>query len=402
MALGTSVLPKSVELNQLIGPLQSLRFLSRSIGFALLGLFVVFALPGVSRGNRFRSAGLAATAFLVFQLLYTIQLALFLQEGVLKGAFGVVAIVGMYLVFAVGFGRLMQDLASAISSMQLFVWVSVAFVLANLVQIALGPSGSLMGGRLAGITGNPQMMGCIAALLILANAFVYSELPPLRPLRWICLLMIGFLGVLLLATGSRTAVIAISAGLFVMFRFQIGRLGVLGIVVAIGYLVVSLFLESPGAAVAERLASGEDTRTALWLQAIRRFLESPIFGEFVFLRPGDEPNGVESSLFRSLANMGLVGGIAVLAPAMIGISYGLKALRLASHRLEYKRLVDFYLGALTAVLVLNTFDGYAFGLLTFPVIFTYCLLATGNFLSEQADAEDAGVMVPEGIPAAGN
>jgi hypothetical protein len=87
---------------------------------------------------------------------------------------------------------------------------------------------------------------------------------------------------------------------------------------------------------------------------------------------------------------------------MIGISYGLKALRLASHRLEYKRLVDFYLGALTAVLVLNTFDGYAFGLLTFPVIFTYCLLATGNFLSEQADAEDAGVMVPEGIPAAGN
>jgi hypothetical protein len=401
MALGTSVLPKSVELNQLIGPLQSLRFLSRSIGFALLGLIVVLALPGISRGSRTRSAGLGATAFLAFQLLYTAQLALFLQEGVLKGAFGVVAIVGMYLVFAVGFGRLMQDLESAVASMQLFVWVSVAFVTANLAQIALGPSGAMMGGRLAGITGNPQMMGCISALLILVNAFVYSELPRSKPARWICLMMVGLLGVLLLATGSRTAVIAIAVGLFVMFRFQVGRLSVLGVVVVIGYVVVSLFLESPGSAAAERLASGADTRTALWLQAIGTFLESPIIGEFVFLRPGDEANGVESSLLRSLANMGLIGGIAVVAPAVIGISYGLKGLRLASQRTEFKRMVDFYLGALAAILVLNTFDGYAFGLLTFPAIFTYWILAVGNFLAEQADSEATVEAFPEGVPAGG-
>jgi O-antigen ligase len=182
-------------------------------------------------------------------------------------------------------------------------------------------------------------------------------------------------------------VIAISAGLMVMFRLQVGRIALLGIVVLIAYSIVSLFLESPGAAVAERLASGEDTRTALWLQAIQTFLESPLFGELMFLRPGDEQNGVESSLFRSLANMGIIGGIALLTPAVAAISYGLQGTYLARERPEFKRLVDFYLGALVAVLVLNTFDGYAFGLLTFPAVFAYYLFALGAFLSERAKDE---------------
>jgi hypothetical protein len=208
------------------------------------------------------------------------------------------------------------------------------------------------------------------------------------------------LSIFLLATGSRTAVLAVSAGLFVMFRLQVGRFAILGIVALIAYSAVSLFLESPTEAVAERLSSGADTRTAIWLDALGRFLGSPIFGELMFLRPGDSPSGVESTVFRTLANMGLIGGIALLFPVFAAAGCALKSISLARERPEYARLVDFQLGALTVILVLNLFDGYAFGFLTFPVLFIYVVLALGAFLAEQAEAipgavlDDDGLLVP--------
>ncbi len=389
LALGTSVLPKDVIINQLIGPLQSLRFLSKSIALTLLGLIVFLALPGLPRGGRVRSAGFASVAFCAFQLLYTTQLALFAGDGALKGSFGIVAIVLMLLSFGVGFGRLMQDLDSAVSSLEVFAWVGVAFAAANSLQIVLGLSGALVGGRLAGIAGNAQMMGGISACLIVANAFLYSELPASRPLRWVSLGCVGVLCILLLATGSRTAVLAVGLGLVVMFRLQIGRFAVLAVVAMIAYFVVTLFFEDPTAAVTERLAYGQDTRTGIWMSAFSRFLDSPIFGELMFLRPGDYPSGVESTVFRTLANMGILGGIALLLPVAAAVGYALKGTSLARERPEYRRLVDFYLGACAVILILNLFDGYAFGFLTFPVLFMYVVLTMGAFLAEQSEARPA-------------
>jgi hypothetical protein len=400
LVLGSVVLPSRVEENQLLGPLQSLRFLSKSVAFALLGIVVLLALPGVSRGDRLRSAGVASTSFMVFQLLYTVQLALFAGDGLLKGSFGIVAIVLMYLAFAVGFGRLMQDRASAIRSLEMFAWVAVAFVGMNLIQITLGLSGALVGSRLAGTAGNAQMMGGISSCLLLVNAYLYSQLPSARPLRWVCLSCVGLLAILVLATGSRTAVLASSAGMFVMFRLQIGRFALLGLVALIAYFLVSLVFEAPTETVSERLSVGGDTRSAFWLDAIGRFLGSPIFGELMFLRPGDYPSGVESTLFRALANMGLIGGIALLLPVAAAAGYALKGVFLARDRPEFRRLVDFYLGACAVILVLNLFDGYAFGFLTFPVLFMYVLFTLGAFLAEQAEAspayqvDDEGLLIP--------
>jgi hypothetical protein len=397
MALGCAVLPARIGENQLIGPLQSLRFLSKSLAFALLAIVVFLALPGISRGDRIRSAGFAATSFFAFQMLYTLQFMLFAGDGLMKGAFGIVATTVMYLTFAVGFGRRMQDRASATSTLEVFAWVGVVFAALNSIQIVFGLSGALMGGRLAGIAGNAQMMGGISACLIVANAYLYAELPATRPLRWVCLACVGILGILLLATGSRTAVLAVSAGLFVMFRLQVGRFAIFGIVALIAYSAVSLFLESPTEAVAERLTSGADTRSAIWLDALGRFLGSPIFGELMFLRPGDSPSGVESTILRTLANMGVIGGIALLVPVFAAAGCALKSIGLARERPEYARLVDFQFGALTVFLVLNLFDGYAFGFLTFPVLFIYVVLALGAFLAEQAEAAPGGVLDEDGL-----
>lgn len=396
LALSTFVLPKEIFINQLIGPLQSLRFLSKSIAFALLGLIVFLALPALPRGTRIRSAGLATGAFLAFQLLYTTQFALFAGEGALKGSIGVVAIGLAFMSFGIGFGRLMQDRRSAVASLEVFAWVGVAFALANLVQIVLGLSGALVGARLAGIAGNAQMMGGISACLIVVNAFLYSELPSSRPLRWVSLGGVGVLSILLLATGSRTALLAVGTGLLVMFRFQIGRFAALAVVAMVAYFVVTLFFEDPTAAVAERLSEGRDTRTGIWMSAFARFLGSPVFGELMFLRPGDSPSGVESTVFRTLANMGIIGGVALVLIAAAAANCALKGAFLARERPEFRRLVDFYLGACAVILILNLFDGYAFGFLTFPALFMYVVFTLGAFLAEQAsfspadEAEDVG------------
>jgi hypothetical protein len=92
--------------------------------------------------------------------------------------------------------------------------------------------------------------------------------------------------------------------------------------------------------------------------------------------------------------MGLIGGIALLTPAAIAIANGLQALHLVEEQPEFKRVVDFYLGALTVVLILNTFDGYAFGFLTFPAVFTYYLLAMGTFLADEAKGATIRDLVP--------
>lgn len=400
MALGSSVLPDRMDVNQLIGPLQSLRFLSKSLAFALLGIIVVLALPAISKGSRLRSAGFAATAFFLFQALYSSEIALFAGDGLLKGGIGLVTILFMYLVFAVGIGRRMQDLAAANEVLGVFAWVALAFVGANVIQILFGLSGALVAGRLAGIAGNAQMMGGICACLLVVNAYLASELEATRPLRWIALVCVGILGVLLLATGSRTGVLATAAGLFMMFRLRIGRFAILGVVVVIAYAAISLVLEDPGAAVAQRFSSGADTRTAYWLSALGRFLGSPIFGELPFLRPGDEASGVESTLFRTLANMGIIGGLALALPVFSAIGNGFKAVGLSREQPEFARLTDLYIGSLSVIFVLNIFDGYAFGLLTFPVLFTYTILTLGAFLAEQAELaptlrfQDGGLLLP--------
>lgn len=392
--------PDALTKNILLGPIQTFRYLAKSIGFVML-FFAVVALFSVPRGWRAKTAGAAAVAFLCFQLYYDAQLTLFASEGTLKGVFGLASMAFMFAVFGVGYGRLIDNADGAFRAIAVFSLVGTGFVVTNVLQILAGLDGALVAGRLAGIGGNAQMMGAISVMLLLVNAYLFMTAPKLGLLRWLSLVCVGVLPVFVLWTGSRTAVIAMVAGLALMFRLQLGRLAVLLVSAAAISLAASLLLGSENV-VSGRFNAAGDTRAAGWTNALYVFSLSPVFGEFPFLQPGDEPNGIESTWLRALANMGVIGGLAVAVPFIIMVANCVRALRLGAVSVEYRKLSDFYLGSVAAILIFNTLDGYAFGYLTFPVMFMYLTFMLGGFLAEAAgepsfDRADAGEAQVAGI-----
>lgn len=379
----TFQLNPSLQANTLIGPLQITRIASKSIAFGLL-LIAIAYVPSIARSGRRSTAGAAAIAFLGFQLFYALQLAIFAGDGLLKGIFGIVAMSLMFGIYAWGFGKSTSDPDGAEAWLDIMTWAGLGFVATNLLQIAADPSGALTSGRLAGIAGNAQMMGGIATMFVLAASFRFSTMPAHRPMKWVNLAIVCVLAVLILATGSRTAAIATTVGVAVLFRTQFGKFVVLAIVIMLGYLALSVIFADSARVTFERFAGGQNTREAGWTDSLAIFTNSPIFGEFPFLQPGEEPNGIESTFIRTLANMGLIGAAVLLVPVLLCARDALLAYQLSRSDPDYRQLANFFLASCASLLVLNTFDGYAFGFMTFPVIFTYMVLSIGGLLSERA------------------
>ena len=374
--------------NQLWAPLQSIRVASKSVAFVLLLIAAAF-IPSLIGSGRSRRAGATATAFWFFQVFYAAQLAIFAGEGFVKGLFGIVSMSMMYIVFARGFGKSVSDPASVVDRVKLMLWVAAAFVATNVVQLVVDQSGALMAGRLAGIAGNAQMMGAISLLLLLANCFLFAELPSVGVSRWVCVSCICVLSALVLATGSRAALLAAVVGVLVIYRRQLGMFLLIAIVVAVGYLALALVLEDSSRVTFERLQTGENTREAGWAASWAIFRSSPVFGEFPYLEKGQSPDFIESTFLRTLSNMGLVGGVVLAVPVLLALRDALIAWQLSRREQSYRRVVDFYLGSCAALLVLNVFDGYGFGFLTFPVLFMYLIFSLGGFLVERAKSERA-------------
>lgn len=385
--------PDALTLNVLLGPLQTFRYLSKSIAFVMLFL-AVLALYSLPQTSRSRAAGFAAAAFFAFQIFYDLQLMAFASEGGLKGLFGLASMSFMFLAYAVGFGRLSTDPASAFRTVAIFAFVGIAFVSVNVLQIIAGLGGAIVAGRLAGIAGNAQMMGAISAMLLLANIYIFISSPNRGVVRWVSLACIGLLPVFILWTGSRTAVLATGFGLFMMFRLQFGRLALLALAGGIVFFLASLVLQSENVAMG-RFESGVNTREAGWSEALAVFLRSPLLGEFPFLRAGDFPNGIESTWLRTLANMGIIGGVLVAIPFITMVVNCFRALRLGTANPEYRKLCDFYVGSVAAVLILNTLDGYAFGYLTFPVLFMYVIFMLGGLIAERS--AELGTVTEDGM-----
>jgi O-antigen ligase len=200
---------------------------------------------------------------------------------------------------------------------------------------------------------------------------------------------------MVLATGSRTAAMATVVGVAVFFRSEIGKFILLAVVLALGFVLLSVTVESSARLTFDRFSEGQDTRGAVWSEALAIFYASPIFGEFPFLQPGQEPNGIESTFIRTLANMGLVGATVLAVPLLFIFRDLLRVIQLSRSSPEYRRLCDFYLSSCASLLVLNIFDGYAFGFMTLPVMFMYLVLSVGSLIVDQPDGTETDIAAEE-------
>lgn len=374
--LTTMLHSQSLTSNILIGPLQSLRNVARPLSVALLIAAILPALAA-PRGSRAHPIGGIAGWFFAFQMFYDLQMLAFVDPA--KGLLGAVSITGMFLVCAVGLGRRMQDLESVQQCLKIFAWVGFAFMTANMAQLLISPGNAVVAGRLAGVAGNAQQMGTVCSFLILINVYLFNDLPPSRLFKWACLATAGILGMMLIWTGSRTNLLTTTVGITLMYRLQLGRFAILAIAGGIVLMAaVSLFGEST--AGMDRILTAGNTRSDVWQLALESFYESPIVG----IMPFGIDAAVESSYITALANTGIIGAGLLLVPFAMLAFAALRAWQLRTIRPELAKLCDFFIGMAGAIIVVNAFEGFAVGVLTFPVMAMYTVFAMGSFLGDEA------------------
>jgi hypothetical protein len=374
--LTTMLHSQSLTSNILVGPLQSLRNVARPLSVALLIAAILPALAA-PKGNRAHPVGGIAAWFFVFQVFYALQLFVFIDPA--KGLLGAISIAGMFLVCAVGLGRRMQDLGSVQGCLKIFAWVGFAFMAANMVQLMISPGNAIVAGRLAGVAGNAQQMGTVCSFLILINVYLYNDLPPTRLFKWACLATAGILGMMLVWTGSRTNLLTTTVGITLMYRLQLGRFALLAIGGGL-VLVAAISLFQDSTAGFDRILTAGNTRADVWQLALESFYSSPIIG----IMPFGVDAAVESSYITALANTGLIGACLLLLPFSLLAVAAFRAWRLRPVRPDLARLCDFFIGMAGAIIVVNAFEGFAVGVLTFPVMAMYTVFAIGGFLNEEA------------------
>ena len=268
----------------------------------------------------------------------------------------------------------------------------MGFIAANLAQLTIDRSNAMVGIRLAGIAGNAQQMGGVCSLLLLFNVYLFNDLPAKRPMKWICAVMIGILAIWILWTGSRTSVLTTMVGLVFTYRLRLGGLALLGLAAGTVVLVAVTFFEARTDTI-ERLTSGENTRAAVWANSLSAFAGSPIFGTM----PLGYESGSESTYISALANMGLIGAVALAVPFGSMVLGAFRALRLRAMRPDLGAQCDFYVGMVAALLVINAFEAFAFGILTLPVMIMYSVFALDGFLAEQEALASAGYELPASV-----
>jgi hypothetical protein len=377
--LTTMLHAKSFESNVLIGPLQSLRNVSRPLSVVLLGAAAVAALA-VPAGTRFRAAGWAATCFYAFQMLYFLEYLAFIDFA--KGLLAIVSISLIYFVCARTFGYRMQTISDVRGVISLLARVGTAYAAVNLAQILVSPGASTAGGRLIGISGNAQQMGTLCGLFILSNTFVFQDRSASRVAKLAGLATAGLLGLMLLWTGSRANILMTVIGVLMIYRLQVGRLLTFGVAAgAIVFILTLTFSESTSPLA--RFQDAGNTRLGVWTWAFENFAESPIFG----VLPLGTDSAVESSYISALANTGLLG-LGILLVAMAGlVGQCVSAWRLRAIQPEFAPLCDYFIGTTAALVVVNAFEGFATGILTFPLMAMYLHFAVGTFISEASNPD---------------
>jgi hypothetical protein len=361
--------------NTLIEPFQTLRTYSRLICFALLVLAAGRALL-LERGSRNHRFSLIALVFLVFQIVYTLEVASFYD--LTRGVLGVISISLMFIVFYVGMGRMMQDVRDAEQQLQAIGLVGFLFIGANLMQLAFGYNQAVLQRRMVGISGNAQQFASVCSMFLLVFTHLFSTAAIASLRKILCALSIGLLALFILWSGSRTGLLCSVISVLLYYRHRVGRLIP---IVLVGAGLAALFAVTFGEDALtniDRFLYGKNTREAPWADAWSEFLRSPVFGQLPGFQ-GGQPNGVESSYLRALALMGVIGGVMMAAIVACTVGTMIQLLRVQEGGPSSRAIRDMAFASLGVMLVSNTFEGFFFGLLTFPVMLIYFSFAVANF-----------------------
>lgn len=371
--------------NTLFEPLQTLRDYSRPISF-ILAIAVAGRFLLVDRGNRRQFIVWGLAVLLLFELYYMGMLALF--GDVARGGFGAITMLVSSVALVIGIGRMMQDLEGVRRALGLVGITGLLFIAANLAQLVVGYDNAVIKGRLAGIAGNAQNLAYLCVIYLLASIYMFDQQSKKGIFRLLYGFAIGIYALFILWAGSRTNAVTAAAAVVLYYRLRIGRFLVLAVIAG---LALGLFTIVFGESTVnlERFVSGGDTRSGVWERSLSEFRNYPLFGQ-IPVKTTSELDASESGYLRTLALMGLVGGV-LLAGVLAGMAFEMiRALRAQKLHAELSSLCNLVIAGFGIVFVVSIGEGFILGIFTLPVLFIYILYAASAFIAEYPD-------LPEGL-----
>lgn len=369
--------------NTLIGPLEILRAYSRPVAFALMLILALRMIP-VNRGNRRMLFVFPIGFLLAYELYYLMMLGLFVDPA--RSIFGALAVVSVALTVCFGYAKWSQPFDTRPGLIRMFAIAGMCFILVNVTQLFLGYSNAILGGRLAGVSGNAQQLAATCCVFEIIACYYFSASRAGTITRWLAAAAMGTLGLFVLWSGSRTGVICSAVVLITFFRAKVGRLAILTVVGALVFLSLTAVFEE-STSLTDRLFYGSDTRSRVWAIAIEEFFRAPIFGSIPSAQE-DTLNLAESTYLRSLALLGAMGGMFVF---LLVASMAWTAVRVWRASLRYPALTphaDIVISATAFMIVVNAAEGLMMGVLTLFVVFLYFTFAMAAYVLDPANQVD--------------
>lgn len=301
-----------------------------------------------------------------------------LRSGVERIVFSTVTLVPMlFLVPA-----LLRSTEDIFRFMRAIGFVGVLWTGACVVQFVLDRSQLVFPGtaRFTGLLGNPQATAVyIAPMAALLTWLVLNETS--RRLRWVWILATGATVLFLGWTGSRTAALTYMMGLTAVLYARAGRAILFLPFVAAGVYGLFALTQALGVDLGlDRLTSGTDTRTAVWLMLIDDALGAPILG-WGQLRKG----GVENSYLLGWVIYGPIMLLLILAMMGAAIFQGLRLITVRRRLgpLE-RRVCDFVLGFYAIYFSAAFFEWFIVARLEATIPMFVVFSSIGQHLLEQA------------------
>lgn len=349
-------------------PLFEIQVYGRAICAALL---VALLLPTVlaQRGWRFRIVPLFAVLFLIYEILISLLAGSDIRSVLELGTYVIV-----FVTLVVGVGRWLQTLDDADAVIKSISWAGILFLIGVMAQLAINPSGEIWNGRFYGTTGNPNHCGVLLAITSLATLYLMLRPGAKFKARVFYGAVAVVMVVLLLWTGSRTSMLTLMVGLVVQFRRRFGAIVVLCMVGAI--VALAIWQTSSADSSSMRMFTTTNTRTQIWRLMVDEFMSSPLLGVH------EDASGTENSYLLVAAHAGLAG----LIPMLIALgTLGLTVRRVWKHhrRLQqFEPLFDVVFGLIAGELTGALFEGYLYGVYSFPVLSLYLCFALLAFLGD--------------------
>jgi len=240
--------------------------------------------------------------------------------------------------------------------MQLLGIVSLFAAIVSVLVFRMDPTSANANSRLALMGMNANGVGHTAAALIIPCTYLICHSQRLL-LRLLSLIACVILGAIAFGSGSRGALLFGFCGLIMIaaprFRRSPGLVLVLSVAILLGAVVYDYVGIQGGQRLSDNLT--KDTRSGIWVFAIRQFLDSPVIGQG-WLHRGNGWATFQNAYLQVLAETGIVG-FALLAYAIaLIVGAVMKGRRTLRHHGMPPELVQFSAALIGANLLHGMFE----------------------------------------------